>query len=284
MGSTPIQELQGANAGSTVVAPLNFSIDTGVKPVNKTVGPGGRLRERTGGGEDWRPTVIADVRPAADGLSLDREGFVLVSAPTAVEDFWSEEQRRDVYEPEVSELIARLSGAQRVVVFDQTLRSTDPTRQQEAFAREPVQIVHNDYTHRSGPWRLVDVLGEEEAERARQGRFCIIQVWRPCIGPLHRFPLALCDARTLRPQCLIPADRVHPNRVGEIYQVAHDPQLRWYYVPAMQPDEAIVFKVYDSLEDGRARFTAHTAFEHPDTPDDAPPRESIEIRALALFT
>ena len=44
-----------------------------------------------------------------------------------------------------------------------------------------------------------------------------------------------------------------------------------------------MFKVYDSLKDGRARWTAHTAFDDPTTPANPRPRESIEIRTLALF-
>ena len=37
------------------------------------------------------------------------------------------------------------------------------------------------------------------------------------------------------------------------------------------------------LKDGRARWTAHTAFDDPTTPPNARPRESIEIRTLAFF-
>ncbi len=44
-----------------------------------------------------------------------------------------------------------------------------------------------------------------------------------------------------------------------------------------------VFKVFDSGKDGRARWTAHTAFDDPTTPPHARPRESIEIRTLAFF-
>ena len=51
----------------------------------------------------------------------------------------------------------------------------------------------------------------------------------------------------------------------------------------MRTDEAIVFKVYDSEKDGRARFTAHTAFDDPTTPPGAPPRDSIETRTFAFF-
>jgi len=48
------------------------------------------------------------------------------------------------------------------------------------------------------------------------------------------------------------------------------------------PDEAVLIKVYDSAEDV-ARFSAHTAFEDPTTPDHAPARESIEARTLVIF-
>jgi hypothetical protein len=41
--------------------------------------------------------------------------------------------------------------------------------------------------------------------------------------------------------------------------------------------------VYDADRDGRARFTAHSAFELPDTREDVAPRESIEVRTLAFF-
>ncbi|MNC93041.1 hypothetical protein D3C83_95820 [compost metagenome] len=51
----------------------------------------------------------------------------------------------------------------------------------------------------------------------------------------------------------------------------------------MRREEALVFKVFDSEKDGRARFTAHTSFNDPSTPPDAPPRQSIEARALAFF-
>ncbi len=51
----------------------------------------------------------------------------------------------------------------------------------------------------------------------------------------------------------------------------------------MHRDEALVFKVYDSMKDGRARWGAHASFDNPLAPADAPPRESIEIRAFAFY-
>jgi hypothetical protein len=51
----------------------------------------------------------------------------------------------------------------------------------------------------------------------------------------------------------------------------------------MQKDEAILIKGYDSVDDGRARFTLHTAFDDPTSPPDAAPRQSIEVRTLVFF-
>jgi hypothetical protein len=79
------------------------------------------------------------------------------------------------------------------------------------------------------------------------------------------------------------AERRYPTRVGQTYRLKHNPQHRWFYFPRMKRDEAVVFKVYDSLTDGRARFTPHTAFDDPTTPPGAPPRQSIEARAFAFF-
>lgn len=47
--------------------------------------------------------------------------------------------------------------------------------------------------------------------------------------------------------------------------------------------EAPLLKCYDSAEDGRVRFTAHTAFDDPTSPPNAAPRESIETRAFVFF-
>lgn len=115
-------------------------------------------------------------------------------------------------------------------------------------------------------------------------------MWRPIYADprarLLAHPLALCDARSVAPADFIAAERRHPTRVGEIYQLAYNPAHRWTHFPAMSRDEALVFKVYDSATDGRARFTPHTAFAHPETPGDGSPgslRESIELRCLAFF-
>jgi hypothetical protein len=266
---------------AAVDAEITFSIDTGEKPVNETFESGQIIRRRTGATERRRVS-IHDARPLAGELSLDRNGFVLVDHRTAMRDFLDPEELARVYYPEVERLVKQVSGAARVVVFDHTLRSGDETEQSARRIREPVLWAHNDYTEWSGPQRVRDVL-PEEAERLLAHRFAIVQVWRAIGRPIQSNPLAVADARSVSPGDLIKAERRYPQRVGETYQLQYNPAQRWFYFPEMRRDEALVFKVYDSQADGRARFTPHCSFIDPSTPSGAPPRQSIEVRTFAFF-
>jgi len=264
-----------------VTAEIGYAVDTGIKPVNETFDAGQVIRRRTGATEQ-RPMRIRDGRRLVGELSLDRNGFVLVEHRTAVTDFFDASQLEALYYPEIQHLVQAVSGASRVVVFDHTLRTGDAAEQQARAVREPVLWAHNDYTEWSGPQRVREIL-PEEAEQLQKHRFAIIQVWRAIDKTIQSNPLALADARSVSSADLLPAERRYPDRVGETYQLLYNSNHRWVYFPQMRRDEAIVFKVYDSQADGRARFTPHTSFIDPTTPPNAPPRQSIEVRTFAFF-
>jgi hypothetical protein len=82
----------------------------------------------------------------------------------------------------------------------------------------------------------------------------------------------------------VATELIYRDRVGEIYNVRFNPMHRWFYAPRMSRDEVLMFRCYDSADDGRARFVAHTAFEDPMAPQVVIPRESIELRALAFYS
>jgi hypothetical protein len=269
-------------ARRTTEARLTYTVDTGVKPVTGTTGPDGTLRHRSG---EFREHLMAihDARERRESLSLEREGFVFVEHETRVVDFHDAQELKTVYYPEIERLIKEQTGATRVLIFDHTLRSADEAAQAQKGLREPVKVVHNDYTEWSGPQRVRDLLPGDEAEALLEHRVAVVQVWRPIRGPVLSNPLAICDARSVRPADLIPAERHHKDRIGEIYQLAFNPDHHWCWFPHMQRSEALIFKCYDSENDGRARFTAHASFEDPATPAGAPPRESIEVRTLAFW-
>ena len=262
-------------------AEIWYTVDTGEKLVNETFGPN-NIRRRSSGAQEAKKVTIDDGRALAGELSLERNGFLLARHPTAVRDFFDAAELKAVYYPEVERLIREQSGARRVVVFDHTLRSGDEGEREARLVREPVLSAHNDYTEWSGPQRVRDLL-PDEAEALLKNRFAIIQVWRAINQPIRANPLALADARSIAPGDLLTSERRYPDRVGQTYRLKYNPAHRWFYFPQLARDEAIVFKVYDSAADGRARFTPHTSFVDPATPAGAPPRQSIEARALAFF-
>ena len=262
-------------------AEILYTVDTGEALVNETFGPN-NIRRRSSGAQEAKKVTIGDGRALAGELSLDRNGFVLVRHPTAVRDFFDAAELKSVYSPEIERLVAELSGASRVVMFDHTLRSGDEGEREARLIREPVLSAHNDYTEWSGPQRVRDLL-PDEAETLLKKRFAIIQVWRAINQPIRANPLALADARSIAPGDLLISERRYPNRVGQTYRLKYNAAHRWFYFPQLARDEAIVFKVYDSATDGRARFTPHTSFTDPATPPGAPPRQSIEARTLAFF-
>ena len=260
-------------------AGIPYTADTGEKLVNETFGPN-NIHRKTSGTQELRPMEVRDGRHGK--FSLDENGFTFVEHRTAVRDFLDPDELKRVYYPEVSLLIKAISGAQRVHVFDHTLRSGNQAEREARLLREPVLSAHNDYTEWSGPNRVRELL-PEESEGLLKGRFAIIQVWRAINQPIQSNPLAIADAKSVEPDDLLIAERRYPHRVGQTYRLKYNPRHRWFYFPRMRRDEALVFKVFDSEKDGRARFTPHTSFDDPATPPGAPPRQSIEARALAFF-
>ena len=259
---------------------LTYLVDTGVKPVSYNYDPPPGVPQRSGIYAEHRLAIL-NGRRAREQFSLDDQGFLFRRHETAVKDFYDDEEVRRVYYPEVERLMKQATGAEEVLTFDHTLR-VGPTKQRKGL-REPVRRVHNDYTEKSGPQRVRDLLDPAEAEERLKHRFAIINIWRPIRGPVEEAPLAVCDARSIAPRDLIATDLRYPDRTGETYSIAFNPAHRWFYFPEMRRDEVVFIKCYDSATDGRARFAAHTAFDDPTGPRLPTPRESIETRSLVFF-
>lgn len=261
---------------------LNFLKPMAARPVSYQYEPPPGIPQRSGTYEP-RPVSIRDARPLAAWLSLDVEGFALLQVRTAFASFDDAAAIRAAYYPEVERLVGGATGAARVIAFDHNVRNAARADTGEPGIRRPVQSTHNDFTARSGRDRALRELEARGLDRALlDGRFAIVNLWRPIGRPVEKSPLALCDARTIADGDLIVADLVYRDRVGETYALRFNPAQSWYYFPRLGPDEAILIKGYDSADDV-ARFTAHSAFEDPGSRPDAPDRESIEVRALVFY-
>jgi hypothetical protein len=264
-----------------VEAEMNYLTPMPERPRNYTYDPPAGV-PRSNIVQEPHRVAIHDARPVAGVLSLDANGFALVNHRSAVQNFFDDEEVRRVYYPEVEQLLKQATGAQRMHIFDHTVRRRVPDAEAQPDApRQPVRRVHIDHTARSGPQRVRDLL-PDEAEELLRGRVQVVNLWRPIRGPLQDSPLAVCDATSISAEDLVPSDLVYPHRVGETYSVTYNPAHRWYYVPRMQPDEALLLKCSDTATDVPARFTPHSAFIDPTASADAPPRESIEVRVLVF--
>jgi hypothetical protein len=266
-----------------VEAVLYYTLNTGVRPVNYTFDPPAGV-PRNSGEVDARFVTIHDARQRA-GLGLDRSGFELLRHRSTLGEwraFGDKALVAAVDYPEAAAALRLRTGAQKVLIFDHTLRDTTAQPGQAAL-REPVRRVHDDQTLESAPARVHRHLSPEEATWRLQRRFAVINFWRPVGGRVQQAPLALCDARTIGPDDLVPSDLIYRDWTGETYAFAFSPRHRWYWYPEQTPSEATLIKVFDSATDGRARLTAHTAFDHLRGLADAPPRRSIELRALVFW-
>jgi hypothetical protein len=229
------------------------------------------------GDRGFRSAPIRDGRAIMRRLSLDRQGFELRRDETNVSNFYDASEVRAVYYPEVERLLKAAVGATRVLAFEHDVRCA--AQRSVGEVRGPVHVVHDDYTEKSAPERVRLYL-PKEADRLLRDRFAVINVWRPIKGPVRDTPLAVCDAQSLVEEDLIPTTEGVKH---EVYLFKFNQNHRWFYFPAMSTSEVLLIKCFDSIRDGCARLTAHTAFDDPSAPPDAPARESIEVRALAFF-
>ncbi len=269
---------------AVVEADLNYLVPDGKRPVTYAHEPPPGLPKRTGTYQPQRVRIAnARVAPPPGRLSLDRNGFELYEHTSAVTDFSDPDAIESVYYRESADVLKAATGARKVVVFDHTLRDGTLSDRRADGVREPVRYIHNDQTFVSGPRRVRDHLPADEAEQLLKGRFAIVNLWRPVGAPVESSPLALCDSRSIAATDLVTSDLVYPDKVGETYAFVFNPRHRWYYFPRLTPDEVLLLKIYDSAGGDTARLTAHTAFDDPASPPDAPPRRSIELRALLFF-
>ena len=182
-----------------VSAPIRYTVNNGVKPVSLSRTLGGRIEYLNCDFTD-HTVKIHNGRNKTGEFVFDRHGFVFVDHVTRVTDFYDRDEVEKVYYPEAGALLRQVTGSGRVHIFDHTVRSGDAAMQ-EAGLREPLKQVHNDYTDRSGPQRVRDLL-PEEAEELLRYRFMIVQVWRPIGTAIVSEPLRCVMPRALQRQTL----------------------------------------------------------------------------------
>ena len=222
---------------------------------------------------------VRDARQQDNAFTLDEHGFSFLNHRTGVSNFESDSHIREHYYPEIIALLKSVTGASQVEIIDHTIRVSE----QQEGVRGIANHVHNDYTDQSAPERLKEHIGDVAGTEFLRKHTMQLNIWRPLTEPVLVAPLAIVDGSSVASQDLVNCQLIYPDRVGDIYEVRHNPNHRWYYLSEMRMDEVILIKGYDSILDDRTRFTPHTAFHHPETKTSDQPRKSIEVRTFINF-
>ncbi|KZP19612.1 hypothetical protein FIBSPDRAFT_955275 [Athelia psychrophila] len=242
--------------------------------------------QRSNSGEEVHPVEIENLRGKEDSVSLDTAGFQFFKRAATHTEFMNAEDVEKEYYPESIELMKELTGASRVVLFNHTIRRRRLGESEDTPGkRQPVANVHVDLTPAAAIARVHRHLPPAEVEALLTRRFQIINLWRPISHAALDWPLALCDYRSVDvKKDLHTVTLRYPDREGELFGVAYNPDHRWKYLRGMETDEFVLLKCFDSIQDGSvAVMTPHTGFQDPSTPDNAPLRESIELNALVFY-
>lgn len=266
-----------------VRASLNYSVDNGRTIDHYFYEPDPSIKLNPPG-TDLQEVEIKNGWPKSKEFSLDKEGFEIHDFPSTYDDFENEDSIKTKFYADVISFVREQTGAKHVEVFDHTIRKRlpDDLKEQTEVKRPAVKLVHSDYTPKSAPQRVRDIMGDK-AEELLSKRVVFYNVWKPLYETVEELPLAMCDCTTSTDEDMLLMNLKYAERTGEIYVMRHSPKHSWYYFPRMKPSDALLLKTYDSETDGRARFMGHSAFEDPTSPPDALKRQSIEIRTMAFF-
>jgi len=229
---------------------------------------------------------VENLRGKEDSVTLDTAGFQFYKHESVHKSFADDALIEKEYYPESVDLIKKLTGASRAVIFDHTIRRHRPGEIDDSpQKRQPVQIVHVDQTPDSARVRVHRHLPEGDVPELLGKRYQIINLWRPILHTASDYPLALCDYRSIDfHNDLIPSTLKFKERDGETFSVKYNPNHKWKYLRDMTTEDIVLIKCFDSILNGSvAILTPHTAFIDPTTPKDAPLRESIELRALVFY-
>jgi hypothetical protein len=237
-------------------------------------------------GEDTQKVSLTDIRGTEDAFTLDKDSFQAlqnIPSTTTYTTFDSDASIRETYYPEVEALLLQhIPNAHKIILFDHTIRRANPNA-----PRQPVNRVHVDQTPAAALARVnLHITDPAEAEALAQGRYRIVNVWRPLSAePVQSSPLAFASAASVEESDLVAIQHRYPDRNGETMGVQFNPAQKWFYWSGMTGSERLFLKCSDSkgLRDGDvAQWVPHTAFTDVRTPVGARPRESIEVRALVF--
>lgn len=223
------------------------------------------------------PTAVkvADERAGSQPTAFEVSSVAFLEVPTKVTSFDANNEWRDSYDQELSQVLHAEVNAKEVVIFDHTVRVDDPNAD-----RKPARNVHSDYSAEGARQRLIDILGTDVAKEWADGHYAFINVWRPVDATINSTPLGFILPESVAKEDWILLDLIYPDRIGQIMGLAENPDHRWLYMSKMTPDDIVYFNIFDNR--GRPSI-AHSAMDMVEDPGIQTIRKSIETRTLVRY-
>lgn len=270
-----------AVAPRTVNATLNYSLDTGrVETFHANDLTLDTVRK------DPHEVVITDAQTLPEPPRLDVQGGELFTMPSAVSDWRDGDRVGEVHPAEIVAFLKRITGADEVVVTGPPIlrwgeRSSEAGTRNNSYA---ARLVHSDSYFSAAEQQTREVNPYPERKVARCAHH---NVWRAFSGPPIDVPLAICDATTVRDDDVIEASAGFDVDGEVVWRLPsmnfrYSDRHRWLYWSGMTPDEVLVFKRWDT-DTSKARYVPHSSFSDPTVGEEATPRASVEMRAIAYW-
>ena len=249
-------------------------------------------------------------------VSLFNTGFQLHPHVSKVKNWDNPAHVASCYYREIERLCMHVTGATRAFCNEHLIRksgkkATSPINKLFTAVSGPIQFVHNDFCEdyrdsvlsafqdqggTTATFGIVDMMkksGVTEKELSNS-RLLMINTWRNISKiPLTRFPLAVCDARSVGTTELCRSSigggaskyTKKANLGGDasldFYSSLHSKNHQWYWFPKMLDTEVLLIKTYDSAMTP-FQPTLHSSFDDENTDESAPERQSCEARILCL--
>ncbi|CAF1454456.1 unnamed protein product [Adineta steineri] len=234
--------------------------------------------------------TIRDLRGKEKSVNLDTNALEVLKYQGSVHgEFEEDSEAQKTYYEEISDILKKRLGASRVLIYHYFFRSRGtPSIEEQHDDRHnnPIFYPHVDVAAAKIPSLVEKLLGKEEAERAMQHRFQVINVWRPLgSNPITHKPLAICDYRSIDVDKDVHSfDILGIGYTGAAYTIS--PNVKnthtWYYLSQMRSDEMFVFKTFDNKPDV-AQFAFHTAFTNGNEFTPNVEQKSLDIRCLVFY-
>ena len=222
--------------------------------------------------------------------TVDVQGFQLVHQQTSVDDLVDMTKATTAFYAECSEIVKEITGCADTYVTQHQYRNGYGNLP-EGHPKRMRPTPNGSPGGYGGTHSDISPMAENRWDDIVDGRHCaMFNLWRSTDleNDIQVMPLAVLDMNSLEFDDMVAADAWGgaSNKQQHLvsYRLAYNPKQRWYYFPRMKPTEMLVFKQYDTREqDPTRRQVYHGAIPDPNTTDDTPLRQTIEVRVLALF-